>query len=32
MIMHLTQVKAQGLRKYKHTEAYQKLGVANTSD
>ena len=32
MIMHLTQVKAQDLRKYKHTEAYQKLGVANTSD
>ena len=32
LIMHLTQVKVQDLRKYKHTEAYQRLGLANISD
>ena len=32
MIRHVTQVTVQGLHRYKHTEAYQRLGVANISD
>ena len=32
MIRHLTQVKVQDLHKYKHTEAYRRLGEANISD
>ena len=32
MIRHVTQVTVQGLHRYKHTEAYQRLGVANITD
>ena len=30
LIRHVAQVMEQDLRKYKHTEAYQRLGLANT--